>query len=317
MKYIFPFFLLVGLLSCKKSTEAGLKKPVDNKPTIQDDGETIIFKKYNSIFRTVIITKDSVKGEYVAPATIVASIMKPSRDEASTIILFDNAELNQLYTSYLSSIAHYKKDRDYLRRVKDMYDHQATTGAELREAETGVTDAATELAEKEGRFRMLGFDPQELSSATPGFVWLMSDVPESVLSSLKKGQKCSITFTSFPGEEFTGKIDALGEVLDPATRTINVRIVLSNKSGRFRSGMYAKAKFNLEIKNALAVPANAVVSVQGKNYIFKKLGNTIKRVPVVTESQIGKSLVVFKGISVNDTIVVESTMLLKGLSFGY
>ncbi|MDX2191223.1 MAG: efflux RND transporter periplasmic adaptor subunit [Bacteroidota bacterium] len=309
---------IIFIYSCNIKNESQSDKPKDFKPIVSDNGETIEFiEKLNPHFATTVITKDSVKGEYLAPATIVASILKPSMPEASIIILFENEELNQLYTSYLSSIAHYKKDTDYLRRVQDMYEHQATTGAELREAETGVTDAATELAEKEGRFRMLGFDPKELQRAQPGYVWLMSDVPESVLNSLGKGQNCGIEFTSYPGEEFKGRIDALGEVLDPATRTINVRIILTNKDNKFRSGMYARVRFNLKEKNALSVPANAVVSVQGRNYIFRKNGRIVKRVPVVTESQIGNSLVVLKGIAVGDTIISEGAMLLKGLSFGY
>ncbi|MFN0048190.1 MAG: efflux RND transporter periplasmic adaptor subunit [Cytophagales bacterium] len=317
MRHLLICTLLFFVFSCKKSENTQLKKPEDYKPEVLDNGETIVFKTYNSHFKTVVINKNSVMGSYIAPATIVASILKPSRAEASIIILFEKEELNMLYTSYLSSIAHYKKDTDYLRRVQDMYEHQATTGAELREAETGVTDAATELAEKEGRFRMLGFDPQELNKGKPGFVWLMSDVSESVLNSLGKGQNCSIEFTSYPGQEFIGKIDALGEVLDPATRTLNVRIVLPNKTGIFRSGMYARVRFNLGIKNALAVPATSIISVQGKNYLFKKKGNVVKRVAVVTESQIGDNMVVFKGLAVGDTVISEGAMLLKGLSFGY
>ncbi len=317
MRYYFLYCLLILACSCQKAEKVVFQKPKDFKPEVVDNGNTIIFKKYNERFKSIVISKNSVMGNYVAPATIVASILKPSRSEASTIILFDKEELNLLYTSYLSSIAHYKKDTDYLQRVQDMYAHQAATGVELREAETGVTDAATELAEKEGRFRMLGFDPTELNKAKPGVIWLMSDVSESVLNSLSRGQNCSIEFTSYPGQEFIGRIDALGEVLDPATRTLKVRIIMTNNGGKFKSGMFARVRFNLDVKNALTVPATSVISVQGKNYIFKKNGNKVHRISVVTESQIGDQIIVFKGLSVGDSVISEGAMLLKGLSFGY
>jgi len=81
--------------------------------------------------------------------------------------------------------------------------------------------------------------------------------------------------------------------------------------------MFARVRFNLNVRDALAVPATSVISVQGKNYIFKKDGNTIHRVAVVTESQIGDQMIVFKGLAVGDSVITEGAMLLKGLSFGY
>lgn len=315
-KNIFLIGSMLIISACHKEQEKVSESDMLD-PVVKNNGQIIVLKTENSVFKTVVAKKKALNSEYMAPATVVASILTPRLKEAHTIILFDDEELNELYTGYLQSVAHYKRDSDYLSRVRDMYAHKAATGTELKQAETGLTDAATDMAEKEGQLRMRGFDPITMTDIPPGNIWLISNVPENIIGSLENGKNCTVLFTSYPGERFYGKITAVGDVLDKQTRTAKVRITLANPGEKFKPGMYAKVKFPIEEENSLSVPVTSVISVEGKNYVFVKDRNIIKRKEVITENEMGEDIILLDGIEEGDSIVYGGAMLLKGLSFGY
>ena len=309
-------YLLYFLGSCGKKTVTSENQD-SIQPQLLNKGETIRFHKQNPLFQTMVVSRNSLNGEIEAPAMVSASILQPQNKEADVVILFMDSEMTELYSTFLKSMAHYKRDKLNLERVKDLYEHKAATGRELLQAETELAEAATELEEVEGRLRMEGFNPEELKHAKPGMVWLISDVPEAALNILQVGKSCEVEFTSYPGEKFKGEVEAIGEVIDNATRTVNVRVSLPNGNGKFRSGMYAKVGFGLNHSNSLSVPQSALISVQGKNYVFIKEHLDIKRVEVTTGKQIGNSIIIMDGLQEGDSVVTKGTMLLKGLSFGY
>ena len=72
-------------------------------------------------------------------------------------------------------------------------------------------------------------------------VWVPLEAYESDLVWLRYGQKVTFTTVSYPGEVFTGTISFIGPVLDPATRTVKVRVNVPNPDGRLKPGMLVKA----------------------------------------------------------------------------
>jgi hypothetical protein len=78
-----------------------------------------------------------------------------------------------------------------------------------------------------------------------------------------------VAVDAFPGEQFKGRIAHVAPVLDPATRTAQIEVEIDNSNYRLKPGMYAKVDFTVERKeNTLVVPANAIVSVDGKQGVF-------------------------------------------------
>lgn len=309
------FAMGVVLMSCQK--EEGQTKTQTPTHEVINQGEIIRFTSIPKTLGTYAMAANSFDGKFEAPAQVAASVLKQRNENSEVIILFDDPEMTDLYTSMLQSIAHYARDKEYNERVKDMYAHDAATGKELSEAKTGMIEAATELSEKEARLQMYGFEPNELRHAKPGIVWLICNVNESALSNVKSGKPCFVEFTSYPGETFKGIVSAIGEVLDNSTQTIKVRVTLANVNNKFKPGMYATIRFGLNESNILAVPQTALVTAQGKTYVFKKKKNDFVRQEVKVKSQIGDNMVIKEGLSKGDTIVYKGTMLLKGLSFGY
>lgn len=320
MKHTFWYLgiLVLGISACSKPKPEAEKFQINTSShEVLEQGEVIRFQSIPKTFDTYAISTNSFDGKFEAPAQVAASVLKHKNENSETIILFDDPEITDMYTSLLQSSAHYQRDRDFNERVKDMYEHSAATGKELNEAQTGMIDAATELAEKEARLQMYGFEPNELRKAKQGIVWLISNVNESALGVIKPGKPCTVEFIAYPGETFNATVAAIGEVLDNSTQTIKVRVTLSNPQDKFKPGMFAKISFGLSEANILGVPQSALITAQGKTYVFKKRGNDFVRQEVQVRNQIGNSIIIKEGLERGDTIVTKGTMLLKGLSFGY
>lgn len=69
-------------------------------------------------------------------------------------------------------------------------------------------------------------------------VWVLADVHERDLGSVRVGADAAITADAFAGQTRRGRISYIDPQVSPETRTSKARIELSNASGELRPGMY-------------------------------------------------------------------------------
>jgi membrane fusion protein, copper/silver efflux system len=72
-------------------------------------------------------------------------------------------------------------------------------------------------------------------------VWVQLDAYESDLSWMRYGNPVEFTTQTYPGEPFEGTISFIDPVIDPATRTAGVRLIVDNADGRLKPGMFVRA----------------------------------------------------------------------------
>ncbi len=89
---------------------------------------------------------------------------------------------------------------------------------------------------KEGMYVSAGTRIYTIADLTK--LWVMLDAYESDLSWLRYGQHVTFSSQSFPGEEFDAIISFIDPVVDPATRTVDVRAIVENKDGRLKPEMF-------------------------------------------------------------------------------
>lgn len=100
-------------------------------------------------------------------------------------------------------------------------------------------------------------------------VRLVVNVIEKDLRQIKAGDTARVEVDAFPGETFTGRIARVAPVLDPTTRTASIEIEVPNSDFRLKPGMYARVRITIDTrKDALVVPTNAVVDVNGRRGVF-------------------------------------------------
>jgi multidrug efflux pump subunit AcrA (membrane-fusion protein) len=82
--------------------------------------------------------------------------------------------------------------------------------------------------------------------------------------------------------------------------------------------MYATVNFGQSRSGVLAIPQDALVTVQGKCYVFVKCGEgQFQRREIDVGEKFADSAIVLRGISDGERVVDTGAMLLKGMSFGY
>jgi len=85
-------------------------------------------------------------------------------------------------------------------------------------------------------------------------------VLESELAFLSAGRNAQVTFAAYPGERFTGRIETINPVVDPETRTGRVTVLLQNRDGRVKPGMYAEVSLDAEaLPDRVMVPRSAIL----------------------------------------------------------
>jgi cobalt-zinc-cadmium efflux system membrane fusion protein len=98
------------------------------------------------------------------------------------------------------------------------------------------------------------------------------------------GDTAEIRLNAYPDKTYRGKVADISRVLDPATRSAKVRIVLANGDGSLRPGMFAVSTFrSRKSQSRIVVPSTAIIRLQDKDWAFRKDGaQQFRRVEVHT-----------------------------------
>ena len=144
-------------------------------------------------------------------------------------------------------------------------------------------------------------------------VWMLASVRQEHLAEIRVGQPATVTLQGATSQSFSGKITNLGQELDPATRAMQVRIVLNNPGNRLRPEMLATAEIPVgERKPVMIVPSDAVQQIDGQDVVFVRTAAdrfTVR--PVRTGETAGGKTPVVDGLKAGEQIVVRGSFTLK------
>lgn len=100
-------------------------------------------------------------------------------------------------------------------------------------------------------------------------VWVEASVYESDMARIRIGQQVRIHTLAWPDSVFTGVIDHLSNVLDPADRALRARIRVKNSDGMLKPGMYARVTVeNILDKKLTTIPTNAMVFDRNAHFLI-------------------------------------------------
>jgi cobalt-zinc-cadmium efflux system membrane fusion protein len=144
-------------------------------------------------------------------------------------------------------------------------------------------------------------------------VWVLANVPEKDVRGVHRDHPVEARLAAYPGEVFTGRITYVGDVLDPATRTMKLRMVVPNPDRRLKPEMFGKVRLGLEPDlHALMIPATATQRDQGKDVVFVQLqpGRWTRRTVRLGEELEG-FVQVLEGLHEGEHVVTDGAFRLK------
>jgi RND family efflux transporter MFP subunit len=147
-------------------------------------------------------------------------------------------------------------------------------------------------------------------------VWVEGEVFEQDLSSVRVGQSVRAEFQALPGEARTGRISYIYPTLNPETRTVRLRVVLSNTDLRLKPGMYATILIAAtEAGNVITVPRSAVLSTGERSIVFvrESRGQLTPREVALGGSNDDR-VEILRGLAAGETVVTSATFLVDAES---
>jgi cobalt-zinc-cadmium efflux system membrane fusion protein len=153
-------------------------------------------------------------------------------------------------------------------------------------------------------------------------VWVQANIPEKDIPFVHSihatgGTQAEVRINAYPGEVFKGTITYVGDVLDPSTRTMQLRLELPNGDGRLKPEMFATVRLFSEAQpDRLFVPEAALQRDQGKTFVFVQRTATEYE---AREVQIGESngthTSILTGLTEGEPVVTHGAFVLKSELF--
>ena len=217
-------------------------------------------------------------------------------------------------------------------------------GARQRMRLAGMTDAQIQSVASSGKVRArftvtapiggvvaeLGArDGMTVAAGTPLFringlstVWVIAEVPESLGAQVRPGSAVAARAPALAGTTFKGKVTAILPEVNPATRTLKVRVELANPAGALVPGMFANVTFKpVSRMEILQVPSEAVIATGKRNVVIVAQGEG-KFAPVDVEigmesngqTEIRKGLEAGQRVVISGQFLIDSEASLKGVA---
>lgn len=146
-------------------------------------------------------------------------------------------------------------------------------------------------------------------------VWVLAEVHEHEAARVEPGQRAAFAPTAYPGETFGGKVAFIAPVLDPATRTLRVRLELANPKQRLKPGMYGDVRLAGASVEALVVPTDALIDTGEHQYVFVSLdGGRFEPRHVRAGARQGGRVQILDGLREGEVVVTTGNFLLDSES---
>jgi cobalt-zinc-cadmium efflux system membrane fusion protein len=162
-----------------------------------------------------------------------------------------------------------------------------------------------------GGVKTLDNSPNLFTIADLSVVWIMCDVFENDMPSVRIGEYADIHLVAYPERVLKGRISNISPVLDPTIRTAKVRLEVANP-GILRIGMFVTATFHGQTVEVRAVvPANAVLHLHDRDWVYMPAANnSFRRVEVTGGRMLPPDRQeIMSGLKAGDRVVANALVL--------
>jgi cobalt-zinc-cadmium efflux system membrane fusion protein len=237
-----------------------------------------------------------VEGDYVKKGQILGSLEHP-----------DYIKLQEDYLTTKSNLSY--QEKEFIRQ-KELNEQNVSSGKVFQQTEANYNSEKARLLSLESQLKMLSISLDELSSGriTPeipiispinGYISRINTsighyaepskpffeivdnshihvdllVYEKDLFKVKEGQKINFVLTNQNNKQIQGTIFGIGKAFENETKAVSVHAeIKDNEKHRLIAGMFVNALIDVGEQKVSAVPVDAIIKSDGKNFIFISKG---------------------------------------------
>jgi cobalt-zinc-cadmium efflux system membrane fusion protein len=304
---------------------------------------------FNAFRTTPVITQVS------GPVSRIAAQPGEVVRKGQAMLYLSSPDYSQLRANYLKARDAFDlADKNYA-RSKDLYAHNAIAERDLQAAESARTQAQADMVAAQQALTIIGISNPETAISKPASpevpllaplggevverlvspgqvvqagntqcftisdmstVWVLANVFQDDLAYVHAGDPVTITTSTYPGQQFSGRISYVAEGLDPASRTVQARVVTQNPGRRLKKDMYVTVTVAAgAIKDALAVPDSAVLrNEENEPFVYVAVNQAnhqfARRLVKLGESNHGMSQIL-DGLKPGEQVVGDGSLFLQ------
>lgn len=163
------------------------------------------------------------------------------------------------------------------------------------------------------RGEVVDTDQKLFTVADLSHVWVVGNVPEKDVRFVHKDQTVEVVAAAYPHQTFPGTITYIGDVLDPATRTMRLRVTVDNRERKLKPEMFATVKVYADPSpGTLSVPLAAVQNGhRGKVVFVPKEEGAFEVREVTLGEESGELVAVRSGLREGESVVTKGAFVLK------
>jgi Cu(I)/Ag(I) efflux system membrane fusion protein len=172
-----------------------------------------------------------------------------------------------------------------------------------------IGGVATELDVRDGMTVSPGMTLVKLNGLST--VWAEAQVPQSRIDGIHAGDPVTVG-TPGGGAVVAGRVQALVPGVDPATRTLKVRVSLPNPGRRLLPGMTVDVRFGgAPGQPVLTVPSEAVIRTGRRSMVMVAAeGGRFRPVTIETGREAGDRIEVTRGLQRGEQVVTSGQFLI-------
>lgn len=143
-------------------------------------------------------------------------------------------------------------------------------------------------------------------------VWLVAEVFERDADAVTVGDAATASFASAPDAQVHGKVDFVDTTIDPATRTLKVRVTFPNPGVALKPHMYADVTIEGQGARAvLTVPQESLIRTgDGERVIVALGGGRFRTQPVTSGASGDRRIAILSGLQSGDNVVTSGQFLI-------
>ena len=146
-------------------------------------------------------------------------------------------------------------------------------------------------------------------------VWINAEIYEYEVPFVQMGQLATVTFSSYPGELFHGRVSYIYPYLNKEARTVKVRLELPNPGALLKPDMYGDVLISVNRGTNLAIPEQAVLDSGTRTLVFVVRGEGLFEPRAVKLGpKIGSYYEVREGVTEGDRVVTSGNFLIDSES---
>lgn len=168
----------------------------------------------------------------------------------------------------------------------------------------------TELSVREGAMVSPGMTIAKIVGLDK--LWLMAEVPETLVPLVQPGMKASAQFTGRPERRYAGVVRDILPQVSTATRTVQARLEIDNRDGSLTPGLFMQVQLAAATPaSRLLVPTESIIQ-SGRRSVVLVVGDnhSVQPVQVMTGREHGDDIEVLEGLSEGQKVIASGQFLI-------